>query len=114
MQSVGEAVAKASHVAAPIVTWDASWSRFAGTYRSRSGIVSEVVELNHRFVTFDPSAPYPEHPASLEPIGNGQFRMEAPTGGGPVGEIVRFVEQDGKVVRMYTGSSYSDRVNDQP
>ena len=114
MQSVGEAVAKASHVAAPIVTWDASWSRFVGTYRSRSGIVSEVVELNHRFVTFDPSAPYPEHPASLEPIGNGQFRVDAPTGGGPVGEIVRFVEQDGKVVRMYTGSSYSDRVNDQP
>jgi len=113
MQSVGEALAKASHVAAPMVTWDPSWSRFAGMYRSRAGTQLEVVELNHRFVMFDPSAPYPEHPASLEPIGNGQFRVEAPTGGGPVGEIVRFVEQDGKVVRMYTGSSFSDRVNEQ-
>jgi CubicO group peptidase (beta-lactamase class C family) len=113
MQSVGEAVAKTSHVAPPMVTWDPSWSRFAGTYRSRIGGEAEVVEMNHRFVTFDPSAPYPEHPTRLEPIGNGQFRVEAATGGGPVGEVVRFAEQNGKVVRMYTGSSFSDRVNDQ-
>jgi D-alanyl-D-alanine carboxypeptidase len=113
MQSVGEAVAKASHVSPPVVTWDPSWSRFAGTYRSRAGGEVEVVELNQRFVTFDPSAPYPEHPTRLEPIGNGQFRVEASTGGGPVGEIVRFVEQAGKVVRMYAGSSFSDRVDDQ-
>jgi D-alanyl-D-alanine carboxypeptidase len=113
MQSVGEAVAKASHEAPAMVTWEPSWSRFAGTYRSRIGGEVEVVELNHRFVTFDPSAPYPEHPTRLDPIGNGQFRVEAASGGGPVGEIVRFVEQNGKVVRMYTGSSFSDRVNDQ-
>lgn len=113
MQSVGEAVAKSTHAAAPMVTWDPLWSRFAGTYRSRIGGEVEVVELNHRFVTFDPSAPYPEHPTRLEPIGNGQFRVEAASGGGPVGEIVRFVEKDGKVVRMYTGSSYSDRVQDR-
>jgi hypothetical protein len=113
MQSVGEAVAKASHVAAPMVTWDPSWSRFAGTYRSPAGGELAVVELNHRFVAFDPSAPYPEHPARLEPIGNGQFRLEAATGGRPVGEIVRFVEQNGKVHRMYTGSSFSDRVDGQ-
>ncbi len=36
--------------------------------------------------------------------------MLAPTGGGPVGEIVRFVEEDGVVVRMVTGDSYSVRV----
>jgi hypothetical protein len=36
--------------------------------------------------------------------------MVAPTGGGPVGEIVRFVEEDGEVVRMITGDSYSVRV----
>jgi CubicO group peptidase (beta-lactamase class C family) len=111
MQSVGEAVAKASHVAPVLVTWDPSWSRFAGTYRSRIGGEVEVVELNHRFATFDPSAPYPEHPASLVPIGNGQFRVEALSGGGPVGEIVRFEEKNGKVSRMYTGSSFADRVN---
>ncbi|MGA2135161.1 MAG: hypothetical protein ABSH50_22985 [Bryobacteraceae bacterium] len=39
-----------------------SWSRFAGTYRSPIGGKAAVVEMNHRFVTFDPSAPYPEHP----------------------------------------------------
>jgi CubicO group peptidase (beta-lactamase class C family) len=113
MQSVGEAVAKASHVPAPVVAWDSSWSRFAGTYRSPAGGEVEVVEMNRRFVTFNASAPYPEHPTRLEPIGNGQFRMEAATGGGPVGEIVRFVEENGKVVRMYTGSSFADRVNGQ-
>jgi len=113
MQSVGEAAAKASHVAPPKVAWDPLWSRFAGTYRSRAGGELEVVELNRYFVTFDPSAPYPEHPARLEPIGNGQFRLEAATGGGPVGEMVHFVEQNGRVVRMYTGSTFSDRVDDQ-
>jgi CubicO group peptidase (beta-lactamase class C family) len=110
MQSVGEAVAKASHVAPKTLTWDPSWSRFAGTYRSRMG-QTVVVEMNRRFVTFDPSAPFPEHPNRLEPIGDGQFRLEGATGGSPVGEIVRFVEENGKVVRMYTGSSFSDRVN---
>lgn len=44
------------------------------------------------------------------PIGNGRFRCTAPTGGGPVGEIVRFVEENGHVVRMYTGDGYVERV----
>jgi len=34
----------------------------------------------------------------------------APTGGGAVGEVVRFVEENGEVVRMITGDSYADRV----
>ena len=46
----------------------------------------------------------------LEPLGNGLFRLESASGGGPVGEVVRFAEQSGKVVRMYTGESYRDRV----
>ena len=49
-------------------------------------------------------------PTQLEPIGDGTFRMVAPTGGGAVGEIVRFVEENGEVVRMITGDSYSLRV----
>jgi CubicO group peptidase (beta-lactamase class C family) len=113
MQSVGEAVAKASRVAPTSVHWDPSWSRFTGTYRSRIGGEVDVIELNQRLVTINPSGPYPEHPARLEPIGDGLFRLEAPSGGGPVGETVRFVEQNGKVVRMYTGGSFSDRVNDK-
>jgi hypothetical protein len=111
MQSVGEAVVKASHPAPTTVSWNPSWSRFAGTYRSKIGGETEVIELNQRLVTITPSGPYPENPSRLVPIGNGQFRLESATGGGPVGEIVRFVEQNGKVVRMYTGGSYSDRVN---
>jgi hypothetical protein len=69
--------------------------------------------MNRYFVSIDPSAPFPEHPTRLEPIGNGQFRVEALTGGGPVGETVRFVEENGQVVRMYIGGSFADRVKDR-
>jgi CubicO group peptidase (beta-lactamase class C family) len=112
MQSVGEAVIKASHVAPVMVSWDPSWSRFAGKYRSRIGGEVEVVDINQRLVVIDPSGPFPEHPNRLEPLGNGLFRLDAPSGGAPVGETVRFAEENGHVVRMYTGSSYSDRVKD--
>ena len=108
MQTVGEAVAKAAAVPKP-VEWDPSWSRFAGLYRS-SGGDTQVVELNRRLVMIYPLSPNPEIQTGLTPLGNGQFRNENAVGGGPVGEVVRFVEQDGKVVRMYTGESYSLRV----
>ncbi len=39
--------------------------------------------------------------------------MDAATGGGPVGETVRFVEENGTVVRMYAGSSFWERVQEQ-
>ena len=112
MNTVGEAVAKAS--AAPpetttTTTWDPSWARFAGLYRGRGG-ESQVVELNQRLVVITPNAPTLDNPVQLVPIGNGQFRFTAPTGGGPVGEIVRFVEEGGRVVRMITGDSYVERV----
>ncbi len=32
------------------------------------------------------------------------------TGGGAVGEIVRFREENGQVTRVYVGESYSERV----
>jgi hypothetical protein len=38
------------------------------------------------------------------------FRLEAPSGGGPVGEVVRFVEENGRVTRMYVGENYSERL----
>ena len=110
METVGAAVAKA---AAPpptnAVAWDPAWSRFAGLYRSPNGDM-EVVELNQRLVMFDPTNPNPDAPIGMTPIGGGRFRYESPTGGGVVGEVIRFVEQNGKVVRMYTGDSYTDRV----
>jgi hypothetical protein len=109
MKTVGEAVAKASSQTPAKATWDPSWSRFAGLYRGRGGD-SQVVELNQRLIIITPNAANLDNPIRLEPIGNGRFRYEAPVGGGPVGEIVRFVEEGGRVVRMITGDSYVERV----
>jgi len=109
MNTVGEAVAKAASKPAAASTWDPSWSRFAGLYRGRNGD-SRVVELNRRLVIVSSTSPNLDNVVRLEPIGNGQFRYVATSGGGPVGEIVRFVEENGRVTRMITGDSYVDRV----
>lgn len=109
MNTVGEAVAKAQTPAPTSATWDPSWSRFAGLYRGRGG-ESYVVEMNKRLVIINPNAANLDNPTRLEPIGNGLFRFTANTGGGVVGEVVRFVEENGRVVRMITGDSYVERV----
>ena len=109
MGTVGKAVASATAVAPEIVAWDPAWARFAGVYRSRGG-ETRVLVMNERLVSMDPWGSSIGDPTYLEPIGDGTFRMVAPTGGGPVGEIVRFVEEDGQVVRMVMGDSYSVRV----
>ena len=111
MNTVGEAVAKAAGTAPVKVTWNPAWSRFAGLYRGRGGD-SHVVELKEKLVIINPDAPNLENPIELEPLGDGTFRYMAPIGGGPVGEIVRFVEENGQVVRMITGDSYVERVKD--
>jgi CubicO group peptidase (beta-lactamase class C family) len=111
MSTVGEAVAKRSMPKPPVVTWDATWARFAGLYRGRGGD-AQVVLLNERLVIIFPNAPTLENPIALEPIGGGRFRYTARTGGGVVGEVVRFAEENGRVVRMYTGDSFSERVPD--
>jgi D-alanyl-D-alanine carboxypeptidase len=109
MNTVGQAVAKAAAKPPAAPTWDPSWSRFAGLYRGRGGD-SRVVELNRRLVIVSSNSANLDNPVRLEPIGNGQFRYVAPVGGGPVGEIVRFVEENGHVTRMITGDSYVERV----
>jgi len=109
MNSVGEAVAKATGAVPKPVPWDPAWSRFAGLYRGPGGD-SHVVELHERLVIITPNGPNLDTPVRLEPIGGGQFRFVAPGGGGPVGEVVRFVEEGGKVIRMITGDSYVDRL----
>ncbi len=110
MNSVGEAVAKVRKAPAPDVTWNPSWSRFAGIYRSRFGD-TQVVELNRQLVQLTLGGPTLENPLKLTPLGNGLFRLDGPTGGTAVGETVRFVEADGKVIRMITGDSFADRVS---
>jgi len=109
MNTVGEAVAKAAGTAPPKVKWDPAWSRFAGLYRGRGGD-SHVVELHEKLVIINPEAANLDNPIQLEPLGDATFRFTAAAGGGPVGEIVRFVEEGGRVVRMITGDSYVDRV----
>jgi hypothetical protein len=61
-------------------------------------------------VIINPEAANLDSPIQLDPIGDGTFRYVAPVGGGPVGEVVRFVEEGGRVVRMITGDSYVERV----
>ena len=112
MSTVGAAVAKAAAEKPKVVAWDPSWARFAGLYRGRFGD-SQVVLLNQRLVIISPTAPNLDNPITLEPLGEGRFRYVAPNGGGSVGEIVRFVEENGRVVRMITGDSYVDRVADR-
>lgn len=110
MATVGQAVAKAA-VAKPVtVAWDPAWARFAGLYRGPQGGTSQVVLLNNRLVLISPNAVNLDNIITLEPIGGGRFRFVAPTGGGPVGEIVRFGEEAGKPMRLYTGDGWADRI----
>ena len=111
MATVGDAVAKASASKPKAVAWDPAWARFAGLYRGLWGD-SQVVLLNQRLVMITPNGPNVDNPVTLEPLGNGLFRFTAPSGGGAVGEVVRFVEENGRVVRMITGDSYVERVRD--
>ena len=109
METVGRAVAAATATEPEKVAWDPAWERFAGVYASRWGR-TQVIVMNERLVTIDPWSSSLDEPLELEPLGDGTFRMVAPTGGGPVGEIVRFVEENGEVTRMITGDSYSVRL----
>ena len=109
MNTVGEAVARATARAPEKVKWNPAWSRFAGLYRGRGGD-SHVVELNEKLVIINPDGANLDNPTELEPLGDGTFRFTASTGGGVVGEVVRFVEENGQVVRMYTGDSFVERV----
>ena len=65
--------------------------------------------LNKKLVIITPNGPSSDNPVTLEPLGGGRFRFVAPTGGGPVGEVIRFVEQSGRPMRMYRGDSWIDR-----
>jgi len=67
--------------------------------------------MNKELVTMTPNGAAASVQGRLRPLGDGTFRLESPTGGTAVGEIVRFVEENGRVVRMVTGGgSYSQRV----
>lgn len=113
MASVGQAVARAAMTKPAGVAWDPAWERFAGLYRGVWGD-QHVVLLNKHLVILTPNGSTLEDPVTLEPIGNGRFRLVAPTGGGGaygvLGEVVRFVEASGRPMRMYMGDTWIDRV----
>lgn len=111
LATVGDAVAKA---AKPKRTplWDGAWARFAGLYRNPGDDgITQVVLLNQQLVLLPASAAAAETKVVLEPLGEGRFKLMAPTGGGLVGEIVRFEEVNGKVTRMVLGDGWADRVD---
>lgn len=110
MATVGNAVAKAANPK-PTPAWDPAWARFAGRYIGASDGVTQVVLMNRQLVLLPANARAAETRTVLEPLGDGRFRLAAPTGGGPVGEIVRFEEKDGKVTRMVMGDGWSDRID---
>jgi len=110
MTTVGEAVGEAAADRPDRVAWDPAWERFAGLYGREGRGRTRVLALNERLVMMNPWATSIGEPTELEPVGDGTFRIVAPTGGGPVGEIVRFVEEGGRVVRMITGDSYVVRL----
>ena len=68
--------------------------------------------MHDQLVVMNPWSTSIEEPTELEAMEDGLFRMVAPTGGGAVGEVVRFIEENGEVVRMITGDSYADRVRE--
>jgi len=111
LATVGQAVAKAAAPKAITAEWDPKWARFAGVYR-RWGVESQVVVLNKRLVIITPNAINLDNQITLEPLGGGRFRLMAPTGGAPIGEVVRFVEELGKPMRMITGDSWADRLSE--
>ena len=77
---------------------------------SRTRGDSQVILLNHRLVLITPNAANVDNPITLEPLGGGRFRFVAPTGGGVVGEIVRFEEENGRVTRLVIGDGFFSRV----
>jgi CubicO group peptidase (beta-lactamase class C family) len=110
MATVGDAVSKAAKARA-MPAWDPAWGRFAGRYIGASDTVTQVVLMNRQLVLLSAAARNAETRQVLEPLGDGRFRLSAPTGGSAIGEIVRFEEKDGKIIRMFIGDGWSTRID---
>lgn len=113
MATVGKAVATAAAPKPATIAWDPAWARFAGLYRSVAWGDTQVVLMNQKLILITPNAPAIDDSVKLESLGGGRFRMIAPTGGGAVGEVVRFEEPAGKPMRLIAGDTWSDRVPGQ-
>ena len=95
--------------------WDSGvWFTDHGAYRLGPAIDRWVAPGSASNGAWSSELATPEGNATIAAratnLGDGTFRYTAPVGGGVVGEIVRFVEENGQVVRMYTGDSFVERV----
>ena len=95
MRSVGAAVAKATAVAPVVVAWDPAWARFAGLYRGRGGD-SQVILLNQRLVIITPNGDERRQPGPARADRRRAVPLRGAGGRRPVGEVVRFVEENGR------------------
>jgi CubicO group peptidase (beta-lactamase class C family) len=109
LAAFGPPVAKLAAAGAATAAWDPAWARFQGLYRSRGGD-GFVVMLNQRLVLLGATAAGIEAATRLEPLGHGRFRLDSATGGPPVGEVVYFLEDSGKPMRMVVGDNTSERI----
>lgn len=109
MATVGDAVVKAAAPAKAKKQWDPAWRRYAGLYRSMWGD-TEVIELDEELVMIDPTADDPNDQQKLVPLGGGEFKLEAQTGGAAVGEAVRFREENGRVTHIVIGNGSSPKI----
>lgn len=107
--AVGPQFGKGAAKPAP-TNWDPAWTRFQGVYRGRWNDMTVVV-LNGRLAVLPSTASGIDGAQRLEALGNGRFRLDAPTGGAPIGETVFFREEPGKPMRMYMGDNWMDRVS---
>lgn len=69
-----------------------------------------LFQLNEKLAMISPTATTVGTPSTLEPLGGGRLRLMAPGGGSAIGEVVRFVEENGAVTRMYVGDGYQTRL----
>ena len=108
---VAPAIVKAVKGDAPPKKADPSWTLYTGTYRSR-GRDRMVMILDDELVLLSPMSDDPTASKGiLVPVEEHVFRLTA-TGGGPHGELVRFMLDDsGSVTRIYVGVNYSERLN---
>ena len=74
-------------------------------------VIVQVVLLNKQLALLPAGTGPAETKIVLEAIGDGRFKLTAPTGGDEIGEIVRFVEVPGKPMRLLTGDYWADRLD---
>jgi hypothetical protein len=67
--------------------------------------------MKDKLLLISPNSRTLDDPVELESLGGGRFRYTAKGGGGAIGEVVWFTEENGKPTRLYVGDGYFVRVD---